>query len=249
MKIFETHAHLDFPDFDQDRDALIRQCRENGVEYIINVGIDKTSTEASIKLAEKYDFIYATAGFHPHAATHYNRQAIATLAQHPKVIALGEIGLDFFRDRSPRDVQKQVFADQIQLALDLDLPLVIHDREAHRDCLEILDRYKPEKVVFHCFSGDAIFAEEVLSRGWNLSFTGNITYKNNHLPDVICNIPLEKMFIETDSPFLSPHPRRGKRNSPLHLRYIIEKLSELKGISPKQVAEITYNNALQFFFE
>jgi len=249
MKIFETHAHLDFPDYNIDRDKVIKDCFNAGIEYIINIGIDKKTSEASIKLAEKYENIYASSAYHPHEAKHYNREVVLSLAKHPKVVAIGETGLDFFRDHSPRDVQKKVFEEQVLIAKELGLPLIVHDRQAHQECLEILCRHSPDKVVFHCFSGDLSFAEEIVSRGWNISLTGNITYRNNNLESVIRAIPLERIFIETDSPFLSPVPRRGKRNSPLNLRYIVEKISEIKGISPKHIAEKTYNNAVEFFLE
>jgi TatD DNase family protein len=249
MNIFETHAHLDFPDFNADRDKLIKKCFQSGINYIINVGIDQKTSEASIRLAEKYDNIYATTAYHPHEASHYKRDVIYQLAKHPKVVAIGETGLDFFRNRSPREVQIQAFEDQIQLANELNLPLVVHDREAHKECMDILVANKPSRVVFHCFSGSPAFAEEVFSQGWNISFTGNITYKKSPLQDVVRIAPLNKIFIETDSPFLAPHPQRGKRNSPLNLRYLIEKISELKGISPKEVAESVYRNSIEFFLD
>ncbi|KQC10326.1 MAG: hypothetical protein APR54_12085 [Candidatus Cloacimonas sp. SDB] len=247
MKIFETHAHLDFPDFNKDRNNLIQTCFSSGIEYIINVGIDKNTSEAGIRLAENYENIFATAAYHPHEAVHYQREIILQLAKHPKIVAIGETGLDFYRDRSPRETQKKVFEEQILIAKELGLPLIVHDRQAHRECLEILTRNNPENVVFHCFSGDLGFAEDIIAHGWNISFTGNITYKNNPLEDVVRLIPLDRIFVETDSPFLAPQPLRGKRNSPLNLRYVIEKIAEIKGLTPKQVAEITFNNAVEFF--
>jgi len=249
MKIFETHAHLNFKDFNKDRDELIKRCFRSGIEYIINIGLDRETSEASIKSAEKYEQVYATVGYHPHDADKFDKDVILKLAKHPKVVAIGETGLDFYRNLSPQDIQKKVFSEQVQIALDLDLPLVVHDRDAHEECLQILKKYNPQKVVFHCFSGDEIFAEKVIENGWYISFTGSITYKKGTMENVIRLVPEERFFIETDSPFLSPVPNRGKRNSPLNLRYIIEKIADIRRISPKQVADITFNNAQNFFLE
>jgi TatD DNase family protein len=247
MKIFETHAHLDFEDFDTDRDAMLQQCQKAGVERIINVGVDERSSRASIALAEKYPFIYATVGYHPHDVAGYDEAVIRELITHPKVVALGEVGLDYFRNYSPRPDQKRIFEAQVQLAAEYNKPLVIHDRDAHEDCLAILDAYKPKKVVYHCFTGDAAYAQEVLDRGWFISFTGVITYKNNTLSDVVRLVPTNRFFIETDSPYLTPVPHRGKRNTPAYLRHVIEKIAELKGLAPRTVAEYAWHNAAEFF--
>jgi TatD DNase family protein len=247
MRIFESHAHLNFEHFDQDRDEIIRKCKKEGIEYIINVGVDKTSSLQSIKLAEKHEIVFASVGFHPHDAQTYDRDFLLQKAKNKKVVAMGECGLDYYRNLSPREIQKQVFTDQIKLARELNLPLIVHDRDAHEDCLEILSRYNPPKVVFHCFSGDAAFAREILRKGWFISFTGTITYKNSFQDDVVRLVPQDRFFVETDSPYLSPVPHRGKRNSPLNLRYIIEKISEIRRIPPKKVAELSFENALEFF--
>lgn len=247
MRIFETHAHLDFEDFDSDRDAMLQQCRKAGVERMINVGVDERSSRASIALAEKHPFIYATVGYHPHDVAGYNEAVIRELITHPKVVALGEVGLDYFRNYAPMADQKHIFEAQIQLAKEYNKPLVIHDREAHEDCLAILDAYKPENVVYHCFTGDIAYAQDVLERGWYISFTGVITYKNSTLGDVVRLVPTDRFFIETDSPYLTPVPHRGKRNSPANLRHIVEKIAEIKGIAPRMVAEYAWNNASEFF--
>lgn len=249
MQIFETHAHLDFPDFDKDRDDIIQNAYKEGVEYIVNIGVERNSCENSIKLAQKYEQIYATAGFHPHNASEYDEDLLRNFLNNKKVIAIGEIGLDYYRMLTPKRVQQETFEKQVALAAELNLPIIIHDREAHQDCLDILDKYNPKKLVFHCYTGDIFFAEKILQRGWNISFTGIITYKNSHLPDVARIIPPESYFVETDSPYLSPVPKRGKRNSPLHLRYIIEKLAEIRNVTPKMVAQKTYENACRFFLE
>lgn len=249
MKIFETHAHLDFKDFDKDRDELIGKCFQNGIEKIINIGVDEETSLRSIELAQKYDYIYASVGFHPHDAEKYSPEILLKLLKNKKVVAIGEIGLDFYRNLSPKEVQEKVFEEQIQIAKQSNLPIIVHDREAHEDCLKILKKYQPLQVVFHCFSGDELFAEQVLNEDWFISFTGTITYKNNRLENVVRMVPNDRFFVETDSPYLSPHPRRGKRNSPLNLTYIIEKIAELKGYSPKQIAEFSYQNAYNFFLE
>lgn len=249
MKIFESHAHLDFDQFDQDRGELLRKCKKNGIEYILNVGVEKKSIDASLKLAEKYAMIYAAVGFHPHDAKDYDREFLLEKAASKKVVAIGECGLDYFRNHSPRDVQRRVFSDQIAIAIELGLPLIVHDRDAHAECFELLIEQRPKNVVFHCFSGDELFAEEVLAEGWKISFTGTITYKNNLLENVVRSVPNDMFFIETDSPFLTPVPNRGKRNSPLNLRYVIDKIAEIKRITPNKVAELSYNNAINFFFK
>ena len=247
MKIFETHAHLNFQHFDKDRDQLIKKCFNSGIEYILNIGVDEKTCNASIKLAEKYDRIYASVGFHPHDATDFNAEFIRQKVQHPKVIAIGEIGLDYYRNLSPKDVQKKVFEQQINIAMELDMPIIVHDRDAHQDCYEILSRNNAKNVVFHCFSGDEVFAQKLLEKGWYISFTGTVTYKNSNMENIIRLVPEDKFFIETDSPYLSPHPLRGKRNSPLNLQYVIEKISEIRGTTPKKIAEFSYWNACNFF--
>ncbi len=247
MKIFETHAHLDFPQFDKDREQLIKKCFNKDIEYILNIGVDKKTCNASIKLAEKYDRIYAAVGFHPHDATDFNAEFIRRKAQHPKVIAIGEIGLDYYRNLSPKDIQKKVFEQQIKIALELNMPIIVHDRDAHEDCYDILSRNNAINVVFHCFSGDEVFAQKVIEKGWFISFTGTVTYKNSNMENIIRLVPEDKFFIETDSPYLSPHPQRGKRNSPLNLQYVIEKISEIRGTSPNKIADLSYKNACNFF--
>lgn len=247
MKIYETHAHLDFPQFDHDRDILIRKCIEKGITPINNIGVNKETNRASIQLAEKYDEIYATVGYHPHDADKLDIQEIKKLAAHQKVVAIGEIGLDYYRNLTPPKVQKKAFIEQLKIAKELEKPVVIHDRDAHQDILEILEEFLPEKVVFHCFSGDAIFLEKILEKGWFASFTGIITYKNSQLADVIRMIPTDRFFVETDSPYLSPQPNRGKRNSPSNLQYIIQKIAEIKFLTPKKIVAMSYQNAVDFF--
>lgn len=247
MKIFETHAHLDFKQFDNDRADLIRKCLNNDIKYIINIGVDANSCKASINLAKKYKYIYAAVGFHPHDAKDYDEELIKDLLQNENVVAVGEIGLDYYRNLSAKKIQQKVFEAQIKLALKSNKPIIVHARDAHNDCLRILEKYKPPKVVFHSFTGNSEIANRILRNDWFFSFNGIITFRNNQLENVLRIVPMEKIFVETDSPYLSPVPRRGQRNTPMNLRYIIEKIAQIKRIAPKKVGEITFNNAIDFF--
>lgn len=247
MKLFETHAHLDLPDFEKDREALITKCFSSGIEHIINISYNKETAISSLELANKYPRIFATVGYHPHDATDFDAELIKKHAREKKVLAIGEIGLDFFRNFSPYTVQREVFANQAHLAVEYGLPVVVHDRQAHQECYNILKQEGVQEAVFHCFSGDIVFAQQVLDAGWMISFTGSITYKNSTLDDVVRLVPMDRFMIETDCPYLPPHPHRGERNSPLFLHLVAEKIAELKGITPKEVAEASYNNAMKFF--
>nr|MDK2850785.1 TatD DNase family protein [Candidatus Cloacimonadota bacterium] len=247
MKLFETHAHLDLPDFDSDRENLINKCFKDGIEYIINVSFNKETAISSLELAKKHSRIFATVGYHPHDATDFDPELVKKMVREPRVLAIGEIGLDFFRNLSPYTVQREVFANQAHLAVEFDLPVVVHDRQAHQESYNILKQEGVKEAVFHCFSGDIIFAQQVLDAGWMMSFTGNITYNNSHLDDVIRLVPMDRFMIETDSPYLTPHPHRGQRNSPLFLHLVAEKIAQIKGITPKEVAKASYDNAYRFF--
>ncbi len=247
MRLFETHAHLDLPDFDTDRESLITKCFSQGIEYIVNIGFNKETSMSSLELARKHLHIFATVGYHPHDAMDFDAEIIKRLAREKKVVAIGEIGLDFFRNLSPFNVQREVFANQAHLAVEYDLPVVVHDRDAHQECYKILRDEGVKEAVFHCFSGDIIFAQQVLDAGWMMSFTGSITYANSHLENVIRLVPMDRFMIETDCPYLPPHPHRGKRNSPLYLNLIAEKIAEIKEITPNEVAEAAFENAYRFF--
>ncbi len=247
MRLFETHAHLDLPEFDGDRDALIAKCFNSEIEYIINIGFNKETSLASLELARKHLHVFATVGFHPHDATDFDAELIKRLAREKNVLAIGEIGLDFFRNLSPYTVQRDVFANQAHLAVDYDLPVVVHNREAHQVCYKILKQAEVKEAVFHCFSGDIIFAEQVLEAGWHIYFTGTVTYANSKLDDVIRMMPLDRFMIETDCPYLPPHPYRGERNSPLHLNLVAEKIAQIREMTPNQIAEHAYENAHRFF--
>jgi TatD DNase family protein len=247
MKIFETHTHLDHRMFDSDRHSVITKCREAGIEKMINVSCNASTLADSIMLADKYDFIYASCGFHPHDAKELDLNLVRSAAAHPKVVAIGEIGLDYYRNLSPRDVQIAAFRKQLELAEELALPVIIHDRDAHEDIMAILSEYKVPEVVFHCFAGDIIMAQKIIAAGWFISFTGNITYKNSPLTDIVRIVPDDRYFLETDSPYLTPHPHRGKRNDPTMLRHIIEAVADIKHQTPKIIAEQTFKNACSFF--
>ncbi len=247
MKLFETHAHLDLPDFEADRETLIQKCFDGGVEYIVNIGFNKETSQSSLELAKKHLHIFSTVGYHPHDAVDFDAELVKRLAREKKVVAIGEIGLDFFRNLSPYPVQREVFANQAMLAVDYDLPIVVHNREAHQECYKILKSVNAKNVVFHCFSGDIIFAQQVLDEGWLISFTGTVTYPNSNLADVIRMMPSDQFMIETDCPYLPPHPYRGERNSPLHLHLVAEKLAELRETTPVEIAGQSFANAHKFF--
>jgi len=247
MKIYETHAHLDFDNYKKDRDSVITSCFKIGVQKIINIGIDATSTENGIKLSEKYPQIKSTGGYHPSTVNQYDEVKLKELLKHKNIKALGEIGLDYFRLYNPVDLQKRVFESQVKIAVEMDLPIVVHDRDAHDDCYNILMKYSPKKVVFHCFSGDVRFAEKILNLGWYISITGVVTYKNSNLAEIVRLIPKDKLLIETDCPYLAPIPHRGERNTPAFLIYVVQKLGDILNLPPKLVAEQTFANAESFF--
>ena len=249
--IFDTHAHYYDEAFDADRDALLASLPGRGVALVVCPGCDLESSRQSIALAERYGFLYAAAGYHPEnleGAALSDLDAVKALCAHPKVVAVGEIGLDYYWKEVPRDLQKEVFRAQLQLAKVLDLPVIVHDREAHGDSLEIVKEFPGVRGVFHCFSGSPEMAEELLKRGWYLGFDGPVTYKNaRRAPEVVAVTPLDRIVVETDAPYMSPVPNRGRRNDSRNLPYIVEKLAEWKGISPEEMAAHTWNNGLRLF--
>ncbi len=248
---FDTHAHYDDEQFDADRDELLASMPENGVELILNSASNYESSVKAVELAEKYPFIYASAGFHPHDAKLMESdslQKIADLTKHEKVRAIGEIGLDYHYDLSPRDVQKTRFYEQMELARGLKLPVIIHEREACEDCLNIIKDFPDVMGVFHCFSGSWETAKIILNQGWYLSFTGVITFKNaRRALEVIEKMPRDRMMIETDSPYLAPAPNRGRRNCSLNLPYIAETVAGILGIAHEEAASLTLQNGKRFF--
>lgn len=249
----DTHAHLYFDRFDDDRGEVIQRAYEADVKRIINIAIDIETSQECIQLAETHDGLYATVGIHPNDATKLNGSVLADLrelSQHQKVVAIGEIGLDFYRDRTPPEVQERAFRQQIALAKEVALPIVIHNREAGREILDVLKSEGLQGLhggVFHCFSESRSIAEEILQAGFHISFTGNLTFKKSHLPDVAEMVPIERLLLETDCPFLSPEPKRGRRNEPAHVVYIAQKLAEIKNIDVNELAEITTENAIRLF--
>ena len=251
-KIFETHAHYEDAKFDADREALIASLPEHDIEYVINVGSSLETTEKSIALAEQYDFIYAAVGVHPSDVIELNEKnfkAIEQAAEHKKAVAVGEIGLDYYwEDNPPRAFQQTVFRKQLALAAELDLPVIVHDREAHGDCLAIIKEFPTVTGVFHCFSGSPEMAAELLKRGWYLGFDGPITYKNaKRAPEVAAVTPLERIVVETDAPYMAPVPMRGKRNDSRYLPYVIEKLAEWKGVTAEEMTRVTWENGRRLF--
>jgi TatD DNase family protein len=251
--MIDTHAHLDFPQFDKDREEVIKKSKKEGITRIINIGVDLNSSRKSVELADKYDEIYATVGFHPHDASKLNLNSLKELkrlAQHPKVVGIGEIGLDYFRNLSPRDVQIQAFKDQIKLALDVNKPIVVHIRNAWDEGLSILKKTNAKKVggVLHCFSGNLAQAQEGLDLGFYLSFNGTLTYHKSKSAELVKKLPLDFILTETDCPYLTPAPHRGKRNEPAYVKLVGEKLSQLfSPLTFQDIKRITTVNAQRLF--
>ncbi|MBN2008934.1 TatD family hydrolase [candidate division KSB1 bacterium] len=248
----ETHAHLNLNQFDVDRDEVVQCAQENGIEKIINIGIDIPTSNESIRLAETYESVYAAVGMHPNDAVKapldYLKQ-VTTMLKHPKVVAIGEIGLDYYWDYTPADIQKRVLREQLELAIMADLPVIIHTRNAWPDILEILESDFANKLrgVFHCFSGDAEHAQRVLDLGYHISFTGVLTFKNSRAIDIAATIPAERLMLETDCPFMAPVPHRGKRCEPAYIPIIAETLAHARKINIEELAAQTTANARNLF--
>lgn len=252
MLIFDTHAHYDADQFASDREAVLAALPAAGVGLVVDPGCDVASSREAAALAERFDHVYAAVGIHPEdcaGCTDADFDAIRELCRREKVVAVGEIGLDYYWKENPsRDFQEQVFRRQIELALELDLPVIIHDREAHGDSLRIVLDYPRLRGVFHCFSGSPEMAQELLKRGWYLGFDGPITYKNaKRAPEVAAITPLDRIVIETDAPYMAPVPFRGKRNDSRLLPYVVEKLAEWKGVTPEEMTDITWQNGKRLF--
>ena len=246
--IFDSHSHYDDESFDEIRDCLLSELQNNGVCGIVTCGCDKASSQKAISLAEKYDYIYAAVGIHPdNIYSGTTVEDIRLLAKAKKVIAIGEIGLDYFHNDENKAEQKKIFEEQILLAKELDLPVIVHDREAHADTLSILKKHKP-KGVLHCFSGSVEMAEEILKLGMYIGIGGVITFKNaRKLPDVAKMLPMDKMLLETDCPYLAPEPFRGKICHSAMIYYTAEKISEIKDISLNEILEKTAENSKKLF--
>lgn len=248
---FDTHAHYDDESFNEDREQVIEKALSAGVELIVNASSDLATSESSLALAEKYPFIYAAVGWHPHEARFYDEDSPELIRQwckNNKVVAIGEIGLDYYYDHSERDVQRRVFEKQLELAAELNLPVVIHDRDAHGDCMEIIEKFPQVTGVFHCFAGSAEMAEILLKRGWYLGFGGAVTFKNaRKAPEVLAMCPKDRFVLETDCPYMTPVPHRGKRNDSSYLPFIAEKVGEYMHLSPEETARLGMENGKRLF--
>jgi TatD DNase family protein len=256
MDLVDSHAHIDFPQFDEDREAMLQRARDAGVNQILAIGVGPgpEKLDAAIPYAEAHDWIYTTVGIHPHEAkevTPAHLETLARLAKHPKVIAWGEIGLDYYYDHSPREVQKKVFRDQMELAREAKLPIIIHCRDAWSDCLDMLEEFwKPTGLggILHCFTSTVEDARRGLELGFMVSFTGNLTYpKAQNIRDVAKVLPLENILIETDSPYLAPQPVRGKRNEPAYVAEVAKALANVRDLGTEEIAAITTGNFRRFF--
>jgi len=250
MHLIDSHAHLDFRQFDDDRQAVIARAREAGVVAILDVGTDVASSRAAVALAERYDFIYAAVGVHPHDARTVTPRVLdelRALARHPKVVAVGEIGLDYHRDLSPRPVQRRAFADQLALATELELPVVIHGREANDDVLATLRDWEGTGVL-HTYSAGPERLEEVLELEFFIGLSGPVTFPQaRQLREVAAAAPLERLLVETDCPFLTPAPHRGQRNEPAYVRYVVEAVARAREVSAEKVACATADNTRRLF--
>ena len=253
MRLFDTHAHYDADAFDADRMEVLSSMPGQGVELILNPGCDLKSSQTAVELAERFPFVYAAVGVHPEECADWNAEhdipVLEALAQDPKVVAIGEIGLDYhWPENPPRELQQQAFHAQLELAEKLDLPVIVHDRDAHHDCLEIVRAHPNVTGVYHCYSGGVEDAKTLMKLGWMISFTGSITFKNaRRALEVIDLLPLDRMMIETDSPYMSPEPFRGRRNDSGRVHLVAEAIARRKGLDPEEVARITLENGKRFF--
>ncbi|MBM4324731.1 MAG: TatD family deoxyribonuclease [Deltaproteobacteria bacterium] len=251
--LIDSHAHLEMPEFRKDLSEVLQRAKDSGVEYIFTVGTERKDWRRALEIAQSHPSVYAILGVHPHNAKEIDEKTypvLKELCKHERVRAYGEIGLDFFRDHSPRDVQLKRFREQVGLAKELKLPIVVHDREAHREALEILKSEKAgeNRGIIHCFSGDEKMAKACMDMGFFISIPGSLTYKDaGPFHEIVKRLPLEFLLVETDAPFLTPVPFRGKRNEPSYVKYTAEKLAEIKGVAFEKVAEVTTQNALKVF--
>ena len=248
---FDSHSHMDDRRFDGDREEIINDLKNHGVGLLMNVGCDLPSSERSVALAEQYAFVYAAVGSHPDDADHVNGKLLdryRSLAMHEKVRAIGEIGLDYHYEDVPRAQQVIAFEQQLELAEALKLPVIVHEREAHGDAMEIVKRHPEVRGVFHCFSGSKELALWLVERGWYIGFTGVVTFKNaRRAVEAVQALPLERILIETDCPYMAPEPYRGRRNDSRYVPLVAARIATLKGISPEEAGSITTENAKRLF--
>jgi len=250
--LFDTHAHYDDKKFDLDRDEVLQSLKAHGIEYAVNIGTNIPSSEYSVSIAEKYDFLYASVGIHPeHADTISDEtiKRIKELCSHKKVVAIGETGLDYYWENNPsREIQKEAFKRQIELAKELNLPVIVHNRESTEDMVNILKETRPRKAIIHCVSVSAEIAKILVGMDYYISFSGTVTFKNApKLREVAKIVPINRLLIETDSPYLSPEPKRGGRNDSRNLMYTAEKLGEIIGLSFKEISSLTTENAKRIY--
>ncbi|MDO4711683.1 MAG: TatD family hydrolase [Peptostreptococcaceae bacterium] len=250
--LFDTHVHIDSESFDEDRSELLKLIQESPVDRFVNIADTIESSRRSIALAKKYPFIYAAIGIHPHEAasiTPEDMDILRDLSKEEKVVAIGEIGLDYYYDFAPKDVQKKWFIEQIRLAEELELPYIVHSRDASKDTFDIIAEHtKKTSFVLHCYSQSAEMVKGYVDLGGYISFAGPLTFKNSkNLPEALKAVPLDRLLIETDSPYLSPVPLRGKRNDPRNVHYVALKVAEILGMSYEDICKLTYRNANRFF--
>ena len=253
MRLIDTHAHLDFNDYNQDREEMFNRAREIGVEKIVDIGADLEGSRRAVELAEKYDHVYASVGIHPHEADTVNEESLAeirALTASPQVKAVGECGLDFYYDNSPREIQKKAFKKQLQLAVEVELPVVVHSREAAAETINILDQAPDfnQNVIFHCYAYGPKEIEEIIKRDYYVAFGGLITFNSAQpIRDALKKMPLDRILLETDAPYLTPAPHRGKRNEPAYLKHILKKAAAIKEINTEEMAKITTENAERIY--
>jgi TatD DNase family protein len=248
--LIDTHAHLDSPQFDEDREEVIARAQAAGIDTIVNIGFNRDTILTTMELAERYPFIYAVVGWHPTDAIHMRLDEdldwLESLCAHPKVVAIGEIGLDYYWDTSFKEIQHTVFRKQIRLARKLNKPIVIHNRDAHEDIVRLLREEGASEVggIMHCFSGSWEMAKMCLDMNFYISFGGPVTYKNARVPkEVMDKVPLDRLLVETDAPYLTPHPHRGHRNESAYVRLVAETAAEIKGLDLEEIAKVTSDNA------
>ena len=250
--LFDTHAHMDDRAFDEDRESLLASLPEHGLALVMNPGCSLVSSRNAVRLANTYDYIYAAVGSHPDVADEVNEDILAEyrtlVRENPKVRAIGEIGLDYHYEDIPRQIQLKAFRKQMELAKELDLPVIVHEREAHDDGMKMVHDFPTVKGVFHCYSGSAEMARQLVDQGWYIGFTGVLTFKNaRKAVEVASSIPLERIVLETDCPYMAPDPFRGRRNDPGQLYRMAEKLAEIRGLTVEEIHAITTENGKRLY--
>lgn len=249
--MIDTHSHINFDEYKEDFDSFLEDIKKNDVEYVIIPGVEPSTFDEIISYCEKYEMIYGAIGIHPSEFQTYSEKSkkrIYELAKHKKIVAIGEIGLDYHYGADTKEEQKELLKEQLKIAEELQVPVIIHDRESHEDVFEILQNYKLKNVIFHCFSGNAEFAQKCIDKGYYIAIGGVVTFKNaKDLKEAAKIIPLDKLLLETDAPYLAPVPFRGKLNSPAYLKYIAQEIANLKNIDVKEIKQHTTLNAKQVF--